>query len=258
MLYPNAILVGVWVQIFMTGVYLAFLPRCLPYLWPKDLRRSGFPWLSLACVSLFVLTITSLICSFISIYGIFAVRAPGQQTDPNAAIVDEIGSPQSIVGHTDTIVLAIISDVIMVYRTFVIWNKNRLLIVVPSLLVIGDVALGVWSCWAVFRLNGIDSELWSTIAHVATRNFLVVTLCVNLLCAGLIAWKVWCVQTDVDRNLRKVGPSPCKRVIRVILESAALYCAHLLLLIICDSLGSNLYFVFLRAVRHTLFCQAVH
>ena len=91
-----------------------------------------------------------------------------------------------------------------VYRTFVIWNKNRLLIVVPSLLVIGDVgesivrlrsaqlfetntsvsALGVWSCWAVFRLNGTESDLWSTIAHVATRNFLVVTLCVNLLCAG--------------------------------------------------------------------------
>ena len=93
-----------------------------------------------------------------------------------------------------------------VYRTFVIWNKNRLLIlvVVPSLLVLGDVgesivqlrsaqlfethtnvsALGVWSCWAVFRLNGIESNLSSTIAHVATRNFLVVTLCVNLLCAG--------------------------------------------------------------------------
>ena len=61
-----------------------------------------------------IVAIQSLICSFISIYRIFAVRAPDQQTDPNAAIVDETGSPQSIVGHTTTIVLAIISDVIMV------------------------------------------------------------------------------------------------------------------------------------------------
>ena len=59
-------------------------------------------------------TIQSLICSFISVYRIFAVRAPDQQTDPNAAIVDETGTPQSIVGHTTTIVLAIISDAIMV------------------------------------------------------------------------------------------------------------------------------------------------
>ena len=94
---------------------------------------------------------------------------------------------------------------------------------------------------------------------------------------GLIAWKIWSVQSDVDRSLGKVGHSPYKRVIRVILESgtysaafkcttfthighfpdpppllcmtAALYCAHLLFLIIFDSVGSNLYFVFLPAVR---------
>ncbi|KAI0716363.1 hypothetical protein C8Q76DRAFT_794683 [Earliella scabrosa] len=77
------------------------------------------------------------------------------------------------------------------------------------------------------------------------RYFFVVTFAVNALCAGLICWKIWRVHSRIPSPVLKACYSPMSHVLEVISQTAALYCAHLFVLIVSDSVGSGIFFVFL-------------
>ena len=69
-----------------------------------------------------------------------AYSVPDMKSPPNpAAAYADPATPESLVKNSITVALAIISDVIIVYRTYVVWDFRYSIVLVPTGLLFGDV-----------------------------------------------------------------------------------------------------------------------
>ncbi|TFK91207.1 hypothetical protein K466DRAFT_338350 [Polyporus arcularius HHB13444] len=241
----NARLVGLWLQLFATGAYFVYLAQCVEVLRGK--RRDGMSlWLPIVCALMFVITMITDACDMVLAYEAFS-SSPGRETNPWKVYAD-VGGTLSLLKNASTIALAIISDCIIVYRTFLVWGSKIPVVLIPVVLLFADIAFGVWSAWTLSQTHNGDNAITAAVS-VRVRYFFVITFTLNVLCAGLICWKIWRVHSGVPANVANTIRSPTGRVFEVIIETAALYCTHLLILIVSDGVGSNLFFLFLDPVR---------
>ncbi|KAH9917677.1 uncharacterized protein BXZ73DRAFT_105501 [Epithele typhae] len=246
LLQPNALLIGVWLQMFGTGAYFAYLPKCYQILRDKH-RQDGLSlFLPVACIAIFLITTADVVVEMTRAYQAYSI-APGKVVDP-AAFYRHAGTPLAVTKGALTGVLQFISDTIMVYRTWVIWNGNIPIILVPAGLCLAATAVGSWSIWTQSQTNSPNSGvlIFAAVSE-RVRYFFILTFVLNALCALLICYRIWSISKRThSHNFRE---SPTRRVIFIISESAVIYCAFVFVCIVCTSVGSNIFFIFLEAVR---------
>ncbi|KAI8976640.1 hypothetical protein BD414DRAFT_160084 [Trametes punicea] len=236
----NAHLVGWWLQLLATGAYFVYLPHCVAIL-VKKVRHGVSPWLPIACFIIFAATVLDFVVGIIRSYEGYSVKGTAPP-DP-AAIYADPSSTLSLMKNAMNIVVAIISDIIIVYRTFIVWNMNWWIILAPVGLCMGDTAVGIWAVWTLAQTTPDSIPILAAVT-VRIRYFFIITFVLNLLCSGLICYKIWSIQSMVGRQYRGER-SPTSRVLEIIIESAGLYCAHLFILIVTNCVGTNYFFMFL-------------
>ncbi|KAI0739178.1 hypothetical protein C8Q80DRAFT_1124539 [Daedaleopsis nitida] len=204
LLFQNARIIGLWLQLFAFGVYTVYLKRYAMILYRKRHEGNLSVWLPAVCLLMFGTTIMVLV--FNTLHGYRALSVPDAHQRPNPTLVyADVSSATTVTRNAATVALAIISDFIMVYRTFIVWNRKILAIVVPSGFLLADIGLSQ-------LLPGADS---------------------------MICWKIWRVHSRIPPRAFGMGHNP---------TAPALYCAHLLVLVVSDRARSNLFFVFLDAL----------
>ncbi|KAI0739181.1 hypothetical protein C8Q80DRAFT_1275332 [Daedaleopsis nitida] len=246
LLYVNAQYIGLCVQLFVTGAYLVYAYRCAQILRKKSSedKLSLRLWLPGVCVLMFSITITVQIVNMIDAYEAWSVKSATGRPNPTPIYAD-VASTMSLIKDCGTVALALISDFIMVYRTFLVWGMRIRAILIPGILLLADIAMGVWSQYTLSRTRFGNDPIVEDIA-ISARYFFAVTFAVNILCAGMLCWKIWHVHSLVPAEVSSMGRSPTARVFEVMIQTAALYCAHLLILVVTDRIGSNVFFVFLH------------
>ncbi|RDX42184.1 hypothetical protein OH76DRAFT_1561127 [Lentinus brumalis] len=241
---PNASLIGFALQLFATGAYCVYVLRCASIM-QKKVRDGVSLWLPITCALILTITLTDLIMNAILVYQAYEIKGT-EPLDPVATIACHSNDPLGISKNALIVVLGIVSDVIIVYRTFVIWDLAILMVLLPIGLLLADIALGIWAVWTLASSgSGTDPVLAAVTLRV--RYFFVVTFCLNMLCAGLICWRILRVHAIMPSNVSRnsVIERPTKRALEVVVETAAIYCVHLLILIVSSSIGSNVFFIFL-------------
>ncbi|KAI0676597.1 hypothetical protein C8Q78DRAFT_34271 [Trametes maxima] len=237
-LVPNAHLVGLWLQMLATGAYFVYLPQCVSFL-RKKLRQGLSLWLPAACALMFVTTVIDLVVEMVRGYHAFSVK--GKEPPNPALFYADPATPESLLKNALNVVVAVVSDGIIVYRTFIVWNMNLAVVLVPTATVFANIAIGIWAMWTLSRTEPGDALVLAAVT-ARIRVFFVLTFCVNALCAGLICYKIW----RVHALARRVADgSVTGNVLEIVIESAALYCAYLFCLIVSSSVGSNVFFIFL-------------
>ncbi|KAI8976624.1 hypothetical protein BD414DRAFT_422788 [Trametes punicea] len=236
----DAHLIGLWIQILVTGIYFSYLPRCTIIL-TRKLRNGLSPWLPLACVLIFAGTIQhraqDFVVGLIRAYEAYRVRGTGE-ADPYAVYGDN-SSTLSLMKNAMNVVVAIISDVIIVHRTYMVWNRSTLAVLAPVGLLIGDTAVGIWAVWTLAQTDtGSDAIL--AVVSVRVRYFFIITFVLNLLCSGMICFKIWRIQAMIP-SVSSARP----RLGDLTVTTAGLYCAHLFILIVTNCVGTNFFFLFL-------------
>ncbi|KAI0742018.1 hypothetical protein C8Q80DRAFT_171004 [Daedaleopsis nitida] len=237
----NTHLLGLWFQCLFAGAYYVYFPQCVMIL-RRKIRDGMSLWLPLVCGILFVLTTVSLVVEMVRGWTAFSVPDGGPEVRPNPAeFYSHAATPLSLVKNSINVIAGIISDAIIVYRTFIVWNCNYWIIIVPVLVFLADVAMGIWS---VITLSETVSGSIFILSEVSfrVRYFYILTFVLNLLCACLICFRIWHLGFKSSPGY---NDSRLSHVMGVIIESAGLYCAYLFVLIVTDCLGSNVFFIFL-------------
>ncbi|KAI0739188.1 hypothetical protein C8Q80DRAFT_1204699 [Daedaleopsis nitida] len=176
-------------------------------------------------------------------YSAFSVSGAMGQIGPNPSLFfANSTTPLSLVKNSLTVALAIISDIIIVYRTYVVWSCNLCIIAIPVGLLCTDTAFGIWSTWTLAHTPIGNSPILEEVA-VRVKYFFIFTFAVNIVCSSLICFKIW--RTSKGSAAWAVTDRATTRVFEVVIESAGLYCAHLFILIVSDIVGSNVFFIFL-------------
>ncbi|KAJ3529271.1 hypothetical protein NM688_g7876 [Phlebia brevispora] len=212
----KAELIGTYLETLTYGVYLVVFYKCLTVLGAKYV--DGRPTCILLCtaLSIFALVTVHLIMDILR-----AVEAYTTHMDvPYAPIYyyAVVRRDLDLIKSGCYIATTIIADGIITYRTHIVWARNFKLTLIPFLLVLADIGTGTYALWLLNETKPGDNALLSEVT-IRVRYFYAVTLALNLLCSGLISFKIWRVQREVDRYFPSAMRPNGSRVILTIIES---------------------------------------
>ncbi|RDX40757.1 hypothetical protein OH76DRAFT_1490012 [Lentinus brumalis] len=250
-------LIGTWLQLLATGAYLMYVPQCATVLWRDWKAGSSPPWLPIACALIFILTMSDLALGLVRAYQAFHVK-PGERADPLTYYLDA-RTALDICKNVADVVLPLILDTIIVYRTYAIWDKRVAVIALPGCLVLVNLVFGALAL-AALPLGRVQAS--GLVSSSTLRYYLITTLCLNVTCSGLIWWRIWRISSGVFRlssfSQYRSGGSVMSQVLEVLIQSAAIYCAYLLALIL--SSRTSLFFILVNpfpAVSAIVFCSLI-
>jgi hypothetical protein len=235
-------LIGALFEAVGYGIYLMVTPRVLNVLIRK--KHMG------KAQRIYFLTTTVLLFVFATVH-IFVdltramVAFTSQMSVPNYAerYFANVNTGWNISKNASYTSATIVADTLLVYRTFIVWGRNYWIALVPTLILMADFSLSVWFTWSINEAHPGNSVLVSAV-FVRSKYFLIATLVLNLLCTLLISVRIWRIQ-------RLVTPFKASRganAISIIVESAALYSAVTVVLIVCSILNISPFFFFLNSM----------
>jgi len=235
-------LIGTFLETLGYGTYIVIFPRCLGILRKRQIGRGLMSYLLITMVITFILITMHLIVDLTRAFTAFTGN------------MDYPGSPEKYYANVDTalvmtknasyITATLLSDALLVYRTFIVWGRKHWVVVLPALLLLLDAAMSVWFTWSLNQAKPGKSVLIST-AFARSKYFYAATLAVNLLCTFLIAFRIW----HIHRTSNCCSELKHKNnVLSAILESAAIYTAILLCLIGTSVSDNSAMFIFLNSL----------
>ncbi|KAF8627676.1 hypothetical protein AX15_004304 [Amanita polypyramis BW_CC] len=222
------------------GMYLIVAPQAFLVLRQKQLNRGLMTYLYSTTIVISVLMTIHLVVDLARAFIGFTAH-----TDvPNAPEVyyAQENVTLSFIKSSTVIATTLVADILLIYRTLVLWGHRWWVSVFLITLFGLDVAASVWFTWSLSKGQN-NYNIVDTAAFARSTCFFTATLAVNLICTCLIAYRIWTVQNGVARytsiNHR------IQNVLLIILESAAIYTVDLIGMIVSARLHSAVLFVFL-------------
>jgi len=153
----------------------------------------------------------------------------------------KLNKPTEIAKTAVFSVQAVLADGLFVWRCYIVWNKNWFIIGLPIIMILGEMASAAGLCWAFWNAQTRHVAFESALAPWITATFSM-TLATNVVCTGLIVYRIW-------RSQRQVEPA-CKNstflpVMVMIIESGAIYSAALISVVVTYSAGHSAQYVLL-------------
>ncbi|KAI0049834.1 hypothetical protein FA95DRAFT_1603999 [Auriscalpium vulgare] len=114
----------------------------------------------------------------------------------------------------------VLGDGIVVWRAYVIWDRNRHILCVPFLLLLITLGTSVWQImYTIFRVR-----VQANVDH-AYQIGLFMTLLTNVVATGIIGYRAWQHYRSSSVVQIRIGRDRALTVLLLLVESGALYCA---------------------------------
>jgi len=139
------------------------------------------------------------------------------------------------------LIITVIFDAFILYRCFIVWDRNYLVILLPFMVWLADIGTGIAALQGLSGLTKGDSVFIQNQERI-TKSFLSSTVAVNGLCTLLIAYRLWTRQATMRDSRKAFGLT---REAAIMAESGAIYSITLLILIATYTSDSNSFNVFL-------------
>ncbi|KAH6871368.1 hypothetical protein BKA70DRAFT_1578376 [Coprinopsis sp. MPI-PUGE-AT-0042] len=221
-------LVGIWMETFLYGLYLYLFVSAMTILARKNALQTFSSKVFFAgIVTMFILI------SFHNSLNIYRIVAAfGYNTDargPALYLIDFLRWEN----YSLSVLLALIfwtGDILVIYRCFLIWQRNYWIIAVPLLLFLASVASHIMNLWAgrIFTLSNL-SAVPSSLPPALNMLFpLYATQ--NVVTTLLIILRIFlaCHETKRTGTVALHTPS-LVLLMRIVMESAAIYTTEIVI-----------------------------
>jgi len=125
----------------------------------------------------------------------------------------------------------VVTDCVMVYRMYIVWVRNKYVMVFAVLSVIGTIICGFGITYELAIVK-IGQNIFATACGRWITSSLAMSLVTNLYSTSMIAFKIWYTQKSVKGG-------HLTHVLMIVVESAAMYTACSFSTLIAYSVGSN-------------------
>ncbi|KAF7359670.1 hypothetical protein MVEN_00691200 [Mycena venus] len=164
------------------------------------------------------------------------------------------GPPNSvtgILGNACLVLVVIVADVFIVFRTFIVWSRNWLVIIIPSLLFLANLIIAVFAMISYVELGSANATIWSSVDWL--NAFISLTLCTNTICTGLISFRIIQVYRRVAwmTSARSRSGHESLRIVSVIVESAATFTTMLVATLVVGRLKGFVIFILIDCLPPT-------
>ncbi|KAF5371334.1 hypothetical protein D9758_004080 [Tetrapyrgos nigripes] len=149
-------------------------------------------------------------------------------------------SQTSQVAKTGTLVFALlVSDAMLIYRLWVVWDRNWKVIIFPILTLISLTICGFGITYQFTRyVPGMD--VFDSAADRWITSDCVFTLSTNLYCTCFISWRIW----KTNDALKALGASNLNNILVTFIESAMIYTIWTFGFFVSYEAHSNIQFIF--------------
>ncbi|KAF8266789.1 hypothetical protein EI94DRAFT_133536 [Lactarius quietus] len=127
-----------------------------------------------------------------------------------------------------TRLMYILCDIICAWRTVVLWNRDKRVIAILLIFILGTTVASVFAYGIA-----LESELEPGTSNAFDLVMVCPTLATNLLSTGLIAWKAWKRRISIRKHLfERSGFARVDRIFALLIESGLIYCCIWMLYLI--------------------------
>jgi len=231
-------LVALAVESFFYGIYFALFCTSIRVLLNKRKTISGaVTLLSLAGV------LGALITWHILTDGVRLVYAFKRDNEPSGPDLyyANVASALSLIKTSLYLITTILFDAFILYRCFIIWDRNFVVILLPFLIFLADIGTGIAAVQGLSDLTNADTVFIEKQQRIS-KSFFACTTAVNGICTLLIAYRLWTRQSTMRDSRKAFGLT---REARIMAESGAIYAVTVILIIATYTSDSNSFNVFL-------------
>ncbi|OJA12799.1 hypothetical protein AZE42_05839 [Rhizopogon vesiculosus] len=117
------------------------------------------------------------------------------------------------------VAVTLVSDAFILYRLFIVWDKNYFIAAFPFLLFIADIVSSVLFVYTLTLPPG--SNVYASAISASLKVFYSITLAMNVICtctAALIALKILMIQRRIS-SYKTLGNNQLSRTVSIIVES---------------------------------------
>ncbi|TFY67386.1 hypothetical protein EVJ58_g1647 [Rhodofomes roseus] len=215
----KAELIGVFLETLTYGVYLMMTFETVNILRKKHAGRFGDIYLYVSALAMFATITLHKVVDIVRAMQAFT----GDESNPAYAAPFAFTGMAAETNHTQ------------VFRTYVVWNRNPLVAILPTLLLIGDLGMGIAADHELTQLNVGTSKFNADAIARRTQAFYALTLTLNVICTQGVGI---CHHDHVRSD-------ELTRIVNILIESCAVYSALLFILIGTYAAGSPAMFIIL-------------
>ncbi|KAI0298786.1 hypothetical protein B0F90DRAFT_1731074 [Multifurca ochricompacta] len=215
--FASSEIIALCLESILYGIYVVLFAGCVKVLFSKRRRRAGGNYrLIIVSSVLFVLITWHQIADAVRLY--ISYHENNQTSQGPDIYFINVKATLSIMKTSVYLAETVVSDLFILYRCYIVWNANSLVIAVPVLLYLADIGTGIA---AVYTLTLVGANpVFNLEQERITNAFFSCTLALNAVCTGLIAFRIW--RTQRQTRDAKMG-SNLIHVSVIVVESGAIY-----------------------------------
>ncbi|KAJ7585093.1 hypothetical protein C8J56DRAFT_1166273 [Mycena floridula] len=237
-------LIAVFVSSLIQGAYWVSVPaslRCL--LWNDRSKRlrslQNIHWLLLlATTAIFIASSLNL---FFGMYR--SVSALILYSDPTLSAVDfkNVSDWINIVKSACVYTIIFFGDGILIYRCWVVFDRQYIFIAFPALLWVADAVCAVVLIWIQATVTAKSLVNAGKLDPFLTA-YTALTIPLNVITTSMIVLRIWHIDR-ANAKFRSERRSTLKHVMRMLIESGLLYTATAIATFACYLSGSNAFYI---------------
>jgi hypothetical protein len=213
--YDRAVLVGIWLEGVLYGLYIPLFFICVYILVAPSKRKPiNVPMLAYTCIMFSLATAHIGIGVRRLLKGFFI---PGGDS---LKYFTDLSQPLNLAGDFIYVTNHVIGDSLIAYRLYIVWSRKKSIVVLPCLLFLATAALGYYSISGLVNSKPGDLAYGSRVATPAKIGY-GLSLLENIIATSLIAARI------IYTTRRSSAALPHKHsyygILAVVVESAALY-----------------------------------
>ncbi|CCM03959.1 uncharacterized protein FIBRA_06114 [Fibroporia radiculosa] len=150
----------------------------------------------------------------------------------------DIAQPSEVVQSGALIFTLLVNDAMMIYRMWIIWGYSKRVIIIPLCTLFGLLVCGIAVLYQMTRFHMGQNIFITDLGRWLTSDS-VFTLCTNLYCTTMIAWRIWRINAQIEGHKN----SNLMSVLAIIVESSAIYTIWAIFFLVSYEVDSNLQFL---------------
>ncbi|KZV85551.1 hypothetical protein EXIGLDRAFT_254144 [Exidia glandulosa HHB12029] len=159
-------------------------------------------------------------------------------------------TPMIILGNSAFIVTNFLADSLVLYRTWIVWQRNFLVLAFPLLIFAGST---VMSILVVYQLAKPDAHFFSNVGLSLTIPYFSLSMALNIILTLMIAGKLLLTRNRLRTVLGDAHAKLYTGIAAMLVESAALYSTFSILFIATYSVNNAVFNDFL-AMQSQIMC----
>jgi len=164
-----------------------------------------------------------------------------------AAYFDDLAKWDHMLKFAIYVTETVVGDALVIYRCWIVWDKNYYIIAVPFALLVCTPAFGSYILWLYTNSSNVSTAIFNPRLHRFIATWISVVLSQNIITTSLIAYRIW-RHEHVVSVLDTRGRSSLIPIARIMVESAAIYVLAELILLILYSISSPWEYIALESV----------